>query len=49
MNEWDMEVNICVIDSLLNYEMVKYFINEDYEVECFDCVLMCYEDVVVKL
>ncbi len=48
MNERDTEANTRAIDSLLNYETVKYFTNEDYEAERFDRALMRYEDAAVK-
>ena len=31
MNELDSKANTRAIDSLLNYETVKYFGNEEYE------------------
>lgn len=36
MNKADSETNTRAIDSLLNYETVKYFGNEDYEAELYD-------------
>lgn len=39
VNQKDSLVNICVIDSLLNYEIVKYFNNEVFEVDSYFCYL----------
>jgi ATP-binding cassette subfamily B protein len=36
MNDMDSQANTRAIDSLLNYETVKYFGNEKYEVERYD-------------
>ncbi len=36
MNDMDSKANTRAIDSLLNYETVKYFGNEKYEVERYD-------------
>jgi ATP-binding cassette, subfamily B, heavy metal transporter len=43
MNETDQEANTRAIDSLLNYETVKYFGNEQYEANRFDQALERYE------
>jgi len=43
MNETDQEANTRAIDSLLNYETVKYFGNEQYEANRFDQALASYE------
>jgi ATP-binding cassette, subfamily B, heavy metal transporter len=43
MNETDQEANTRAIDSLLNYETVKYFGNEEYEAQRFDQALARYE------
>jgi ATP-binding cassette subfamily B protein len=43
MNETDQEANSRAIDSLLNYETVKYFGNEQYEASRFDQALARYE------
>jgi ATP-binding cassette subfamily B protein len=43
MNETDQEANTRAIDSLLNYETVKYFGNEAYEAGRFDQSLARYE------
>jgi ATP-binding cassette subfamily B protein len=47
MNETDQEANTRAIDSLLNYETVKYFGNEDYEAGRFDQSLARYEQASV--
>ena len=36
MNERDSEANTKAIDSLLNFETVKYFANEEHEARRFD-------------
>ena len=43
MNEADNDANTKAIDSLLNYETVKYFGNEDHEARRFDRALAHYE------
>jgi ATP-binding cassette subfamily B protein len=43
MNETDQEANTRAVDSLLNYETVKYFGNEQYEANRFDQALARYE------
>jgi ATP-binding cassette, subfamily B, heavy metal transporter len=43
MNETDEEAHTRAIDSLLNYETVKYFGNEDYEARRLDQALARYE------
>ncbi len=48
MNERDSEANTRAIDSLLNYETVKYFGNEDHEARRFDRALQAYERAAVK-
>jgi ABC-type transport system involved in Fe-S cluster assembly fused permease/ATPase subunit len=47
MNERDTEANSKAIDSLLNYETVKYFGNEAHEERRFDESLQGYEDAAV--
>jgi len=47
MNERDTEANSKAIDSLLNYETVKYFGNEAHEERRFDVSLKGYEDAAV--
>jgi len=43
MNETDQEANAKAIDSLLNFETVKYFGNEAHEASRFDHALQRYE------
>src|SRR5262245_56926065 len=43
MNEADEEANTKAIDSLLNYETVKYFNNEAHEARRYDKALQIYE------
>ena len=47
MNETDQEANTRAIDSLLNYETVKYFGNEGFEAARFDQALARYERAAV--
>ncbi|MEO5694010.1 MAG: ABC transporter ATP-binding protein/permease [Usitatibacter sp.] len=47
MNEMDSKANTRAIDSLLNYETVKYFGNERYEAARYDENLQRYEHAVV--
>ena len=48
MNSADSEANTKAIDSLLNFETVKYFGSEMHEAERFDRSLRNYEDAAVK-
>jgi ABC-type transport system involved in Fe-S cluster assembly fused permease/ATPase subunit len=48
MNKMDGEASTKAIDSLLNYETVKYFGNEDHEAQRFDDALRSYEESAVK-
>jgi ATP-binding cassette, subfamily B, heavy metal transporter len=48
MNELDSKANTKAIDSLINYETVKYFGNEDYEARRYDEGLKSYETAAVK-
>ncbi|MCC7281520.1 MAG: ABC transporter ATP-binding protein/permease [Acetobacteraceae bacterium] len=48
MNETDQEANSKAIDSLLNYETVKYFSNEEHEARRFDESMQRYERAAVK-
>jgi len=47
-NEADTEANARSVDSLLNYETVKYFNNERHELGRFDFALKQYEEATVK-
>ncbi|XP_062381025.1 iron-sulfur clusters transporter ABCB7, mitochondrial [Sardina pilchardus] len=48
MNKADNEAGNAAIDSLLNYETVKYFNNEKYEAERYDNYLKVYESSSLK-
>jgi len=48
MNELDSKASTKAIDSLLNYETVKYFGNEEYEAQRYDQGLKNYETAAVK-
>ena len=48
MNELDSQASTKAIDSLLNYETVKYFGNEDYEAARYDQGLKSFEKAAVK-
>ena len=47
-NELDSKANTRAIDSLLNYETVKYFNNEEFEARRYDANLVNYEAAAVK-
>ena len=47
MNERDNEANTKAIDSLLNFETVKYFGNEELEARRYDSSLRGYEEAAV--
>jgi ABC-type transport system involved in Fe-S cluster assembly fused permease/ATPase subunit len=47
-NELDSGANTRAIDSLLNYETVKYFGNEEFEARRYDENLHKYEDAATK-
>jgi ATP-binding cassette subfamily B protein len=48
MNMMDNRANTSAVDSLLNYETVKYFGNETHEEERYDRSMKGYEDAAVK-
>jgi ABC-type transport system involved in Fe-S cluster assembly fused permease/ATPase subunit len=48
MNELDSKANTRAIDSLLNYETVKYFGNEEWEARRYDQSLQRWEKAAVK-
>jgi ATP-binding cassette subfamily B protein len=47
-NELDSKANTRAVDSLLNYETVKYFNNEEFEAQRYDANLTSYEAAAVK-
>jgi ATP-binding cassette subfamily B protein len=47
MNDSDTDANVKAIDSLINYETVKYFSAEQREVERYDRAMARYEDASV--
>jgi ATP-binding cassette, subfamily B, heavy metal transporter len=48
MNDSDTDANVKAIDSLLNYETVKYFSAEDREARRYDRSMARYEDASVR-
>ncbi len=48
MNDSDTDANVKAIDSLLNYETVKYFSAEEREAARYDRAMARYEDASVK-
>ncbi|MGD9615366.1 MAG: ABC transporter ATP-binding protein/permease [Alphaproteobacteria bacterium] len=48
MNARNTEANTKSVDSLLNYETVKYFANEAHEAERYDRALRAYEAAAVR-
>lgn len=48
MNDMDSKANTRAVDSLLNYETVKYFGNEDFEAKRYDKNLQSYEAAASK-
>jgi ABC-type transport system involved in Fe-S cluster assembly fused permease/ATPase subunit len=47
-NELDSKANTRAVDSLINYETVKYFGNEEFEAKRYDKSLRRYEDAAVR-
>ncbi|MBL4940617.1 MAG: ABC transporter ATP-binding protein/permease [Colwellia sp.] len=47
-NQADSSSNTRAIDSLLNYETVKYFTNEEYEAQAYDQQLSTWEQAKIK-
>jgi ABC-type transport system involved in Fe-S cluster assembly fused permease/ATPase subunit len=48
MNERNTEANTKAVDSMLNFETVKYFANEEHEARRYDAALHAYERAAVK-
>jgi len=48
MNDMQSEANTNAVDSLINYETVKYFNQEDFEVNRYDDTMSRWEDVATK-
>ncbi len=48
MNKSDNEANTKAIDSLLNFETVKYFTNEEHEARRYDSALRRFEEASIK-
>ena len=48
MNELDSKANVKAVDSLLNYETVKYFSNEAFETRRYDDSMQRWEKAAVK-
>jgi ATP-binding cassette subfamily B protein len=48
MNDSDTDANVKAVDSLLNYETVKYFVAEEREAKRYDRSMARYEDASVK-
>jgi ABC-type multidrug transport system fused ATPase/permease subunit len=48
LNEMDSAANTRAIDSLLNYETVKYFNNEEYEARRYDQQMQEWEDAATR-
>jgi len=49
MNESDTDANAKAVDSLLNFETVKYFANEKMEAERFDRSMAKYERSAIRI
>ncbi len=49
MNESDTDANSKAIDSLLNFETVKYFGNEQMEAERYDSSMARYEHAAIRI
>ncbi len=48
MNALDSQANTIAVDGMLNFETVKYFNNEAYELKRYDNLLNQWEDLAVK-
>ena len=49
MNQADNEAGNKAVDSLINYETVKYFNNEQYEADVYDSALSKYEAASLRI
>jgi len=49
MNDSDTDANSKAVDSLLNFETVKYFGNEELEAKRFDSSMARYEKAAIKM
>jgi ATP-binding cassette, subfamily B, heavy metal transporter len=49
MNDTDNEASTKSLDSLINYETVKYFNNEEHEAQRYDTALARYERAAVRV
>ena len=48
MNHADQDANTKAVDSLLNYETVKYFSNESHEAQRYDSALLAYQKAAIS-
>lgn len=48
MNQKDQLAKTRAVDALLNYETVKYFANEDYELKRYDEAMAAYQNAAVR-
>jgi ATP-binding cassette, subfamily B, heavy metal transporter len=48
MNDRNTEANTKSVDSMLNFETVKYFANEEHEARRYDRALRAYENAAVR-
>ena len=48
MNKFDSEANSIAVDSLLNYETVKYFNNEKFDIKRFSNILFKWENSAMQ-
>lgn len=48
MNQMDSQANTSAIDSLINYETVKYFNNEEFELQRYDESMKQWEKAAVR-